>query len=102
MDVRAKQLLSCLAGLFFLNLRGGGFAPHHLSHYALARKQQATEAEHDIAISDIAKAEQAAKSKDTSKIAKYLKSAGSWTLDIASKIGVRVAIEAMKMAAVIK
>jgi len=73
-----------------------------LSKLRQAMKQQATEAEHDIAVSDIAKAEQAAKSKDTSKIAEYLQSAGKWTLDIASKFGVPVAIEAIKLAAGIK
>ncbi len=73
-----------------------------LSKLRQEMKQQATEAEHDIAVSDIAKAEQAAKSKDTSKIAEYLKSAGSWTLEIASKIGVPVAIEAIKLATGIK
>lgn len=73
-----------------------------LSKLREAMKQQATEAEHDIAVSDVAKAEQAAKSKDPSKIAEYLKSAGSWTLDIASKIGVPVAIEAIKLAAGVK
>jgi hypothetical protein len=33
MDVRAKQRLSYLACLFTLSLRGGGFAPRHLSRW---------------------------------------------------------------------
>lgn len=73
-----------------------------LSKLRQAMKQQATEAEHDIAVSDIAKAEQAAKSKEPSKVAGYLKSAGSWTVEIASKIGVPLAVEAIKQAAGMK
>ena len=34
MDVRAKQRLCFLACLFSLKLRGGGFAPRHLSRSA--------------------------------------------------------------------
>jgi hypothetical protein len=56
------------------------------------------DAEHIIAIGDVAKAEQAAKAKDSAKVAESLKSAGQWTLDIASKIAIPVAIEALKIA----
>ena len=35
MDVRAKQLLSYLACLVSLKLRGGGFATRHLSRWVL-------------------------------------------------------------------
>lgn len=69
-----------------------------LSSLRQAMKEQATAAEHDIAISDIAKAEQAAKTRDSSKVAEHLQSAGTWALDIASKIGVPLAIEALKQA----
>lgn len=69
-----------------------------LSKLRQAMKAEATDAEHDIAVSDIAKAEQAAKTKDSSKLAEYLQSAGKWTLEIASKIGVPLAIEALKKA----
>ena len=69
-----------------------------LSKLRQAMKAEATEAEQDIAVSDIARAEQAAKGKDSSKVAEYLQSAGKWTLEIASKIGVPIAVEALKQA----
>jgi len=69
-----------------------------LSKLRQAMKDEATEAEHDIAVSDIAKAEKAANAKDSSKVAEYLKSAGKWALDIATKIGVAIAAEALKQA----
>lgn len=69
-----------------------------LSKLRQAMKVVATDAEHDIAVSDIARAEQAAKTKDSSKVAQYLQSAGKWTLEIASKIGVPLATEALKKA----
>jgi hypothetical protein len=37
MDVRAKQLLSCLACLLNSSGLGGGFAPRHLNRYAADR-----------------------------------------------------------------
>ncbi len=61
-------------------------------------KVNAVEPEHDIAVSEIAKAEQAAKNNDTSKVNDYLKSAGSWALGIAKEIGVPIAAEAIKNA----
>ncbi len=71
---------------------------NELSKLRQAMKAEATEAEQDIAVSDIAKAEQAAKVKDSSKVVEYLQSAGKWALEIASKIGVPIAIEALKQA----
>jgi hypothetical protein len=67
-----------------------------LSTLRQAMVKEAIELDHSIAVGDVAKAEQAAKSKDATKVAEYLKSAGKWTLDIASKIGVPLAIEALK------
>ena len=61
-----------------------------------AMRKEATDAEQDISISEVAKAEQASKANDGSKVAKHLKSAGGWALEIATKIGVQVAIEAIK------
>jgi len=40
MDVRAKQRLCYLACPFSLTLRGGGFAPRHLSRSALSLKME--------------------------------------------------------------
>ncbi len=61
-------------------------------------KESTEKIEQIISVGEIAKAEQAAKSKDATKVAEYLKSAGKWALDIASKIGVPIAIEALKRA----
>jgi hypothetical protein len=71
---------------------------NELSTLRQAMMKESTEVEHSIAVGDVAKAEQAAKSKNATKVVEYLKSAGKWTLDIASKIGVPIAIEALKRA----
>lgn len=67
-----------------------------LSKLRQAMTQDANDAEHYIAVGEIAKAEQAAKSKDTSKLTESLKTAGKWSLDVATKIGVSLASEAIK------
>jgi len=67
-----------------------------------AMKRESVTVDHDIAVSEIAKAEQAAKSKDLTKVAEYLKAAGKWALDIAVQIGVPIAIEAMTQAINVK
>ena len=64
----------------------------------LAMKTDATDPDHDIAVSDIARAEKAAKDGDETNVMKHLKSAGQWALDVATKIGTSVAIEAIKQA----
>ena len=61
-----------------------------------AMKGGATEPEHDAAVGEIAKAEQAAKAQDSSKVAESLKAAGKWALDAATKIGTTLASEALK------
>jgi hypothetical protein len=60
--------------------------------------KESKEVGHSIAVGEIAKAEQAATSKDATKVVEYLKAAGQWALDIASKVGVPIAIEALKRA----
>ena len=70
-------------------------------HQAM-RQQALTEPEHDLAISDISKAEQAAKTGDAAKTAQYLKSAGKWALDFASKIGASLVAESIKSSMDIK
>lgn len=64
-------------------------------HQAM-RQQALAEPEHDLAISDIGKAEQAAKTGDAAKTVQYLKSAGKWALDFASKIGASLVAEIIK------
>jgi len=61
-----------------------------------AMKGEGTEPEHDAAVGEVAKAEQAAKAKDSSKVAESLKGAGKWALDVATKIGTTLASEALK------
>lgn len=67
-----------------------------LSRLRAEARKEATEPEHDIAVSEIAKAEQAAKEGQGSKVMEHLKSAGKWALDVATKIGTSVALEAIK------
>lgn len=59
-------------------------------------KKEAVEPEHDIAVSDIARAEQAAKLGDGVKALGYLKSAGKFALDTATKIGSGLAADVIK------
>lgn len=61
-----------------------------------AMKAEATDSEHYNAIGSVIEAEGAAKAKDSSKMVESLKSAGKWTLDVASKIGASLATEAIK------
>lgn len=61
-----------------------------------AMKGEATNSEHYKAIGSVMEAEGAAKAKDSSKVVESLKSAGKWTLDLASKIGASLATEAIK------
>jgi hypothetical protein len=61
-----------------------------------AMKKECKETEHYAAIAEVDKAQKAAKSKDVSKVKEYLKLSGKWALDIASKIGADIAVEALK------
>ena len=61
-----------------------------------AMTNEAKETSHYIAVGEVAKAEEAAKSKDSSKVIQSLKSAGKWTGDVATKIGVSLAAELIK------
>ncbi|MEN3332970.1 MAG: hypothetical protein V7641_2335 [Blastocatellia bacterium] len=67
-----------------------------LSRLRQEMKKKAIEPEHDMAVSEIAKAEISAKAGEGSKTLEYLKSAGKWALDIATKIGTSLAVEALK------
>jgi hypothetical protein len=67
-----------------------------LSRLRKEMKNEAVEPEHDIAVSEIAKAEQASRSGNGAKAIEHLKSAGNWALDAATKIGTTVAAEVIK------
>jgi uncharacterized protein YjbI with pentapeptide repeats len=65
-------------------------------------KQEATSPEHEMAVNEVAKAEQAARAENGASAVGHLKSAGKWALDFATKIGARVAEEVIKNAMNIK
>jgi len=69
-----------------------------LSDLRLRLKEEAIKPEHDILIGAIASAEGFAREKNGPKALECLSKAGKWTLDIATKIGVPVATEALKKA----
>jgi hypothetical protein len=61
-------------------------------------KEEATEPEHDMSIGAIAVAESSAKEGNGPKALEYLKNAGTWAFDKATKISVPVATAALKAA----
>jgi hypothetical protein len=65
---------------------------------AMKAKASNSDSDQDIAIANITLAAKAAKEKDVSKLVNYLKAAGQWALDIATKISVPVAITAITKA----
>jgi hypothetical protein len=67
-----------------------------LSRLRQEMKKQAVAPEEDIAVSDVAKAEQAAKAGDGSKVMQHLKSAGGWALNVGSKVGTDLAVKMIK------
>lgn len=64
--------------------------------------QNAKTDDESIAVGAIAQAKKAAESENTTEVMHYLKLAGNWALDIATKIGVPIAIEALKQAMQVK
>jgi len=69
-----------------------------LSLLRKALRTEATSTEHDVAIGAVASAEQAALHGDHKGVLLHLKNTGKWCLEIASKIGVNIATEAIKSA----
>ena len=61
-------------------------------------KKNATEPEQDVAVGAVAAAEAAAKKGDEKSVLDHLKTAGQWAMEIGLKVGVPVAIEAIKKA----
>jgi hypothetical protein len=69
-----------------------------LAELRLKLKKDAIEPEHDISIGAIASAESSAKKGNGPETLEFLSKAGTWALDVAIKIGVPVATEALKTA----
>jgi hypothetical protein len=69
-----------------------------LSRLRQEMKKEAVEPEHDIAVSEVARAEQAAKAGDGSQVIEHLKAAGKWALDVGTKIGTELVIQVTKAA----
>ena len=67
-----------------------------LASLRLAMRERAVDPEQDIAIGNIAAAEAAAKQGDASSVARLLKGVGTWSLEVATKIGVSVASKAIE------
>lgn len=61
-------------------------------------KREATDPEHDVSVGAIAAAEAAAKKGDEKSAMDHLKNAGEWAMAIGIKVGVPVAMEAIKKA----
>jgi hypothetical protein len=61
-------------------------------------KERAETGDHDIAIAEVAKAEQAANTNNLPQTMEHLKAAGKWVFDIASQISIPVAIAALRKA----
>ena len=63
-----------------------------------AMRSESETAEHDVALGEVAKAESAASSGDGPTTLKHLRNAGQWALDVATKIGIATAVNAIKQA----
>jgi hypothetical protein len=64
----------------------------------VALKAEASTSDHDEAIGAIASAEKATEKGDGAGASAQLKAAGKWALEVAEKIGVGVAVAALKTA----
>lgn len=60
-------------------------------------KEHAIEPEHDVAIGEVSQAEISAKKGDGVFVLKHLSKVGQWTLDVATRIGIPLAVEAIKI-----
>jgi hypothetical protein len=67
-----------------------------LGRLHLELRSEATEPEHELAIGSVAAAEAAAKAGNGAKALEYLKKAGTWALNVATKIGTDMAVAALK------
>ncbi|MBI1345330.1 hypothetical protein GC163_03490 [bacterium] len=69
-----------------------------LKELRVAMKQEASDLQHDIAIAEVAKAETAGTMGDGAAMLRHLNAAGSWSRQIAERIGVTVAAKAIQNA----
>jgi hypothetical protein len=63
-----------------------------------AMRKAAEEPFHDKAVVEIGEAQEAAQNQDSPRALQHLKNVGQWALDVATKIGVNLATEALKKA----
>ena len=63
-----------------------------------AMRKEAAEPAHDKAVAAVAEAEEAAKDNDGPGVMEQLHKAGKWAWEMASKLGLNVATEALKKA----
>ncbi|HRO22572.1 MAG TPA: hypothetical protein PLO17_19480 [Alcaligenes phenolicus] len=75
-----------------------GVLAAELSQLKAELKSVAAEVDQEFSVANVAAAEAAAKKGDSEGVAKYLKAAGKWALDTATKIGTQVAVKAIENA----
>jgi len=63
-----------------------------------ALRQEATEVGHDAAVVAVGEAEQAAREGNAQGALDHLKKAGKWAFDVATKVGISIASDAIKTA----
>ena len=63
-----------------------------------AMRKEAGEPAHDKAVAAVAQAEEAANNNDGPGVMEHLQNAGKWAWDMATKLGLNVATEALKKA----
>ena len=61
-----------------------------------AMRKEAKEPFHDKAVVQVGEAQEAAQNHDGPRALQHLKNAGQWALDVATKVGVNLATEALK------
>jgi hypothetical protein len=69
-----------------------------LQQLRAALRKEATEREHDASVVAVGAAEQAAREGNGKAALEHLKKAGKWAFDVATKIGVSIASDALKTA----
>ena len=68
-----------------------------LSQLREAMAKEAKTDDESVAVAAVVQAKKAAQAKNREEMAKQLKAAGQWALDVATKIGIPLAIAAIKL-----